>query len=341
MIYSITAINSFGESLKMELYHPELSGLNIFDITGIGSPPMDIQTSDLVSSDGSIFASSRAQERFISFTLKPLFYPDIETARHLIYKFFPVKSKVTLIFETDHRISTISGYIKSNEPDVFSKDEQVIVQVLCPDPWFYREGDPKTVILNGVDPLFEFPFSNEKLLDDEVERKEVVLQKEYNDFGRVIREWIEYYHYKDVYEFTRNLLIMGEVHIGTERVVNYEGDVTTGFTMWIHAAHGVSKDILISNVTRSENMTISVSKIKAITGAEFKQYDDIVVDTKSGNRRVRLLRGGRYYNIINALDRNSDWLLLQPGDNSIYYTSAEGLENLEFKIEYIPAYQGV
>lgn len=341
MIYSVTAINEQGESLLMELYHPESSGINIYNITGIGSPSMDVQTSDLVSSDGSIFASSRAQERLITFTVKPLFNPDVETSRQLTYKYFPVKSKITLIFETDNRISTISGYVKSNNPDIFSKDEELVIEVICPDPWFYRSGDPKNVVFNGTDSMFEFPFSNEKVLDDEVERKEAIVRKEYNEFGRVIKEWTEYYHYKDVYEFTRNLLVMGEIRQGTERIVEYEGDVPTGFTMYIHAAYRPSTDITISNITMGTNMMILVSRIEKITGAPFKQYDDIVIDTKSGNRRVRLLRGGRYYNIVNALDLNSDWLLLQPGTNTMRYFAMEGVEGLEVRIEYVPAYQGV
>lgn len=341
MIYSITAINSLNESLKMELYHPELSGINVFDMTGLGSPPMDVQTSDLVSSDGSIFASSRAQERLITLTVKPLFDPNIETSRQRLYKFLPVKTPVTLIIETDNRISTITGYVKSNEPDIFSKDERIVIQIICPDPWFYLYGDGQEVVLNGVTPMFEFPFSNEKLEDDVAYRHEEEVKKEYNDFGRVIKQWTEYSHYKDVYLFTRNLLNMGEIRLGEEGTVDYEGDVATGFTMYIHAARGVCGDLTITNVSRGENMFISTSKIEQITGNPFTQYDDIIIDTKSGNRRVRLLHAGKYYNIINALDRESDWPLLQPGPNVIRYMAETDVQNLEFKINYIPAYQGV
>lgn len=341
MIYSVTAINSKGESLLMELYHPENSGINIYDITGIGSPQMDVQTSSLVSSDGSIFASSRAQERLITISLKPLFKPDIETSRQLIYKYFPVKSQITLIFTTDNRTSTITGYVKSNTPDIFSKDESIIVEILCPDPWFYRHGGAKEVLFNGSDPMFEFPFSNEKLEDDRTDRKEIVHKRELNNFGYVIKEWDEYHHYRDVYLFSRNLLQMGEVQVGTERMLMYEGEVPVGFTIYIHAATGVSDDIIISNVTTGEDMVIAVGKIAEITGAAFRQYDDIIINTKSGNRRVQLLRNGKYYNIINVLNRNSDWILLQPGENIMRYDAVSGLKNLQFKIEYIPAYQGV
>lgn len=341
MIYSVTAVNAIGESLKMELYHPELSGINICDITGIGSPSMDVQTSELVSSDGSIFASSRAQERLITFTVKPLFCPDIETTRQLTYKYFPVKTGITLIFETDNRTLSINGYVKSNSPDIFSNDETLTIEIVCPDPWFYRYGDPKDVVFNGTEAMFEFPFENPKIEDDRTERIEHITKRKYDDFGHIISEWMECHHYVDTYLFSRNLLIMGEIRIGSERIMNYEGDVSVGFTMHIHAAGGPSSDIILSNVTRGENMIINVNKIKTITGEEFKEADDIIINTKSGSRGVQLLRNGRYYNIINALNRDSDWLLFQPGENSILYAAEEGLENLEFKITYTPAYQGV
>lgn len=341
MIRSVTVTNSLGESLEMELFYPERSGIAIIDITGIGAPDADIQTSDLVSSDGSIFASARAKERLITFTLRPLFDPDIETARQRTYKYFPIKSKVTLDFHTDNRDSTISGYVKSNTPTIFSQKEEIVVEVSCPDPWFYRYGEPVSVVFSGIDPMFEFPFSNEKLEDDVHEWDENIEHYEYDRFGRVINHWTEVIHHVDVDEFSRNLVIMGEIKDDLYAIVTYEGEAEVGFSMFIHAATGAARNISVYNMDTGEHMTILTDKIQSITGEPWKKSDEIIINTRSGQRGVRLLRGGIYYNIINALDRDSDWLLLRPGDNQFAYMADEDELTLEFKMEYLPAYQGV
>lgn len=90
MIRSVTITNPQGESLVLELAHPELSGLAVESITGLGPSKVNIGSSELATMDGSIFASARAQERNVVFTLIMLPIPDIETARQKTYKYFPI-----------------------------------------------------------------------------------------------------------------------------------------------------------------------------------------------------------------------------------------------------------
>lgn len=369
MIIAVTAINDQGESLRMELRDPWSSGINIVDITGIGAPDADIQTTQIVSSDGDLYASSRAKMRTIAFKVKPMFAPDIETARQLTYKYFPVKKKVTLIFETDHRTLEIDGYTKSNDPVIFSKDQEISIEVECPRPFFKLSGDPVIAVMNGVEPMFEFPFSNEQVEPVIEEWTETIEHREYDIFGRVIRRWYEtvyhrkewddrtwdetttitvegetytliIHHVADI-DLTNWRLIMGEVREETEALVAYEGEADTGFVMQIHANLGPARNITVFNVNTAEEFIIHTDTIETITGKPFQMSDTIYISTVSGEKYARLFRGGNWYNIINAIDKNSDWLILRPGPNVFGYHAEEHEENLQFEMSYIPLYQGV
>ncbi len=137
MIQSVTVINSHNEALTMELKRPAQSGLNIFNIEGIGPETANINVLDNVILDGGSFISARMQARNIVFTIRMMFSPDIETSRHLTYKYFPIKGKVWLMFKTDHREIEISGYVESNTPNIFTKEEETQISIICPDPRFY------------------------------------------------------------------------------------------------------------------------------------------------------------------------------------------------------------
>ena len=51
MIKSITVINPKGESLELDLFHPEKSGLIVKSITGLGPPKANINSTELARAD--------------------------------------------------------------------------------------------------------------------------------------------------------------------------------------------------------------------------------------------------------------------------------------------------
>lgn len=161
MIYSVTVINYKGESLKMELARPERCGIIVEKIDGIGPTDVDINSCNQASIDGAIFNSSRIGTRTITLTLRMMFDPIIEDSRHKVYRYFPIKKRVTLIFETDYRTLQCSGYVKSNDPDIFSDEEKCTVDVFCTDPFFYALGDSE-MSFSGVRPNFEFRWENDE-----------------------------------------------------------------------------------------------------------------------------------------------------------------------------------
>lgn len=304
MIKSITATNYLGDSIKLELAKPENSGFVVTSVTGLGAGKANINTTEVATNDGSLFNSSRLPSRNIVISLKYLWNNSVEDVRQLSYKYFPIKKKVTLLIETDNRLAEIDGYVETNDPDIFSESEGSDISIICPNPFFYSAGNKglNTTIFYGVEPLFEFPFSNESL--------------------------------------NECLLEMGEIQNQTEKTVVYSGDAEIGVTITIHAV-GEASNITIYNTGTREIMRIDTDKLASFTGSGIVAGDEIIICTVKGQKSITLLRNGKTTNILNCLDKDSDWFQLAKGDNVFTYIAEEGSTNLQFKIENRIIYEGV
>lgn len=304
MIKSVTVTNFLGHVLTMELTSPEKSGFIIKEITGFGPCKADINSKELATSDGSVFNSARVNTRNIVMKLLFLHKPTIEDVRQKSYKYFPLKKKLKITIETDNRICETYGYVESNEPDIFSKEEGCQISIICPDPFFYSAGESGTqvTVFYGVEDVFEFPFSNESFTDDLIE--------------------------------------FGIVTYSTERVIYYTGDGEIGMTINIYATGPVRNLTIFNNRTR-EFFKIDTERMATLTGNGIIQGDNIVICTLRGEKQITLTRAGEQYNIMNAVDRNSTWLTLERGDNIISYVAEEGGSNLEFRIDNKTIYEGV
>lgn len=304
MIRSITVTNYLGDSIRLDLAKPDSSGFVITSVTGLGSGKANINMTEVATNDGGLFNSSRLPSRNIVIFLKYLWHDSIEEVRQLSYKYFPIKKRLTLLIETDNRQAEIDGYTETNEPTIFSKEEGSDISIVCPNPFFYSAGKDgiNTTIFYGVEPLFEFPFSNESL-----------------------------------YEC---LLQMGEIQNQTEKTIVYSGDSEIGVTITIHAI-GEARNITIYNTGTREIMRIDTDRLKAFTGSGIIAGDEIIICTVKGQKSITLLRNGKTNNILNCLDKNADWFQLAKGDNIFAYTVEEGRANLQFKIENRIIYEGV
>lgn len=303
MIKSVTITNYLGESVKIELADgdPE-HGMIIQNITGLGPPKANVSMTDLATMDGSLFNSARVEKRNIMIYMYFSFAPTIEDSRQRTYKYFPIKKPLKFVIETDNRLVETTGIVEINEPDIFSKDESNQISLVCDDPYFYSAGGNNVTVFFGTEPLFEFEFSNESL--DEP------------------------------------LLEFGSIENETEKTIYYDGDSEVGITITIHAI-GEAGSITIYNTGTREMMKIDADKIKTLTGSGIIAGDDIIITTVRGNKTVGLLRNGKYTNILNALDKTSDWFQLTKGENIFAYTAEYGSENLQFMIENQVIYEGV
>lgn len=304
MIKSITVTNYLNESLTIDLRHPEQTGIVVRKIEGLGPCKANINAKEMATGDGAVYNSARVNSRNIVLTLGFLFKNSIEDVRQLTYKYFPIKKNLKFLIETDNRIAETIGYVEENTPNIFSKDETTQISIICPDPYFYSAGESgkNVTVFAGVEPTFEFPFSNESL--------------------------------------NQNLLELGQVQYSKEKVIAYQGDSEVGIVITINAI-GEASNIVIHNTRTRETMTIDTTKLEQLTGSGIIKGDEIQISTVKGNKYINLLRDGVYTNILNTLTRDSDWFSLTKGDNIFAYTADEGAANLLFKIENRVIYEGV
>ncbi len=307
MIYSIVVTNYLGDRIKLELGKPDVSGFLIKSITGLGPAKANVNTTEVSTNDGSLFNSARLSQRNIVLDMvfiNTVYGESIEDLRQKSYKYFPLKKSVELTIETDNRYVKTTGYVESNEPNIFSSQEGTQISIICPDPYFYSAGEDGNNVTNfySIDPMFEFPFSNESL--DEP------------------------------------LLVFGEIQIKTEGVITYHGDSEIGVMIYIHAI-GPATNINIYNTETREVMRINTEKISSLTGKGIVASDDIVINTAKGEKSITLIREGVSYNILNCLDKNTDWFTLAKGDNIFAFTADSGVTNLQFRIENKVIYEGV
>ena len=193
---------------------------------------------------------------------------------------------------------------ESNEPNIFSENEDIQVSIVCPNPYWKSAGDDgiREVVFHGVAPNFEFPFSNESLTEDKIE------------FGIIERR--------------------------KENVVYYDGDAEQGITIIIEAI-GTVKNLTIYNVRTREKMAISHDELVSFTGSGIVNGDTITISTVKGHKSIELLRDGVTTNILNCIGKDDDWFMLSKGDNIFGYTADEGSDYLDFKINYSSLYEGI
>lgn len=304
MIKSITVTNHLGESIKMELLNPESSGFIIEDIDGLGPAKANINFTTLATIDGAIDNSARLDYRNIVLSLKFLEHPTIEDTRLLSYKYFPIKRNITFLIETDRRICETVGRVESNIPKIFSDMEGCQISIMCPDPYFYSAGDNRFVqtVFYGVEPTFEFPFSNESL--------------------------------------TQKLIEFGDIRREGERVVYYDGDAEVGIIIRIYAL-GPLKGIVLYDLTTRQTLSINDEKLEKLIGSEIEAGDEIVINTNRGKKGISLIRRGVETNILNTLDSPISWFQISKGDNVFAYRTTSEVSNFQLQIEYRTIYEGV
>ena len=125
-----------------------------------------------------------------------------------------------------------------------------------------------------------------------------------------------------------------------EENIPYDGDVPTGVVMRLHAT-GEVRNITIYNMDTRERIVIRTDRIKAITGHDFNTGDDIIITTTRGSKSIEYVHEGISYNILNALEKDTDWFMLSKGDNVFAYICEYGTEDLQFRLEYPTLYWGI
>jgi len=114
--------------------------IQISNIDGLDPVKASVNTSPYGSVDGASYTGSSVLSRNIVLTLK--LNPDwntwtYEKIRRLIYSYFMPKLITRLVFYSDDMIPVeILGIVESASVNPFSKDPEILVSIVCPNPYF-------------------------------------------------------------------------------------------------------------------------------------------------------------------------------------------------------------
>lgn len=114
--------------------------LQIRNIDGLDPVKAAVNTSPFGSVDGSAYTGSSVVTRNIILTIHP--NPDwrnwtFESLRRLVYSYFMPKLLTRLVFYSDDIPPVeIYGYVESVGVNQFAPDIEILVSIICPDPYF-------------------------------------------------------------------------------------------------------------------------------------------------------------------------------------------------------------
>lgn len=304
MIYTIIATNAKGDSVELDLANPWAGGIAVTGASGLGPAEGTINTVNFATSDGALFNSSRIKSRDIELNLKFL-GSDIEAVRYKLLRYFRVKHPITLDFITDYRHTYITGHVEKNEIDIFSNSEGADLTIVCPNP-FFRLRDPakgrNSVRFTTSTPSFEFEFQDPNS--------------------------------------DSPTLIFGEMTSTGETVVVYEGDADASTIVDIQFL-GPASGVKLYNTTTQTRINVDTNEISRLLGSTIRAGDRLSISSGVGDKYVKAYRDGKVYNALSALDKDSDWIFLTPGDNLITVRADTGIDNVSAIISFENLYESI
>ena len=333
MIKSLTVRNYLGEEIKITLTEDEPDhGLLLQSIDGLGPVKADINTTDLVTSDGALYNSARIGTRNI--VLQFLFTGDIEKTRHLTYKYFPVKKELTLFIETDYKTLKTVGYVESNDPDIFSQRETANISIICPNSYFY-DLSTKVSTTERNTSMFEFPFEcNTNMTITHEDITDSLDDPLMDSNGEIIEDT----QVSDV--MPTEMIEFGEILDIPEARIDYEGHVNVGVLIELHF-FGPCGNVIVYNSGSKQRLLINVNKITYVNGWNIENGDRLYISTVLGNRYAYIKRNGTYINVLYCLGEDPNWIYLVNGSNVFTYTTDYNYVNVEVTISANNAYEGI
>lgn len=265
MIESISVTNFKGETIVIELSNPQGSGFAVTGITGLGPVKAEINTVSYATRNGSLYSSSRIDSRNIVFGL--LFMPSegdtIEDVRQRSYKYFPIMGKVELVFKTSNRNARITGYVESNEPDIFAQIESTQISIICPDPYFYDNSTKQKIAFLEKRGLFHFPFYNSGSVKE---------------------------------------IKMGQIYKMKTKSFVYNGNTATGITIDLSFFGEVTGKIFISNTSTNQTITLDTSQLSGANKLGNGDLIEICTRSGEKYARLKKSGSSSYSDILNCID---------------------------------------
>lgn len=129
-MYNVILENENGEQLDL-MHHKDMICVHIDGATSITATLNETENANI---DGSTINSERINSRPINLTVRIL--NNYGECRLKLYQQAVIKKKVKLSLVNDVRSVYIEGQVKSIENDPFTQQQQMIISILCPEPYF-------------------------------------------------------------------------------------------------------------------------------------------------------------------------------------------------------------
>ena len=117
----------------------------------------------------------------------------------------------------------------------------------------------------------------------------------------------------------------------TTIIIPNNGDVPAGMDIVINFTGAVTNPV-IRNAATGEYFCLN---------RDFVSDDVVTVNTRNGEKSVKLTRFGVDFNIINAVDASSVWLQLRRGNNTLYFNADSGVDHMTVTFKHTDLFVGV
>jgi len=151
-MFSLTVENKRGQKLQLT----NNDKMAVVRVDGLTPPASTVNLSNLVSDDGSIYNSSKVNERNMVIYVRLL--SDVENQRQLLYRYFQSKQYCKIYYKNNNRNVYIEGYVEAIEGNLFTNSQEIQISIICPKPYF-RGFNEILFDMSSIIALFEFPFS--------------------------------------------------------------------------------------------------------------------------------------------------------------------------------------
>lgn len=147
-------------------------------------------------------------------------------------------------------------------------------------------------------------------------------------------EIIDFSNTESLFEFPFTIeepIEFGEILVQNELNIINNGDVETGFIIYIRARGSFTNPIIYS-VDTNEYIKLNIS---------LNTGDEIYINTKKKQKTIQLTSNGETSNIIGNLASGSTWFVLTPGDNIFGVTADTTPENMDVYCVLTDQFEGV
>lgn len=153
--------------IKLELENESKNVINIDDdvnyqlisATGFTSPSAEIFRSKSPNKKGSKYNGSTLNERYITLAIKIL--GDVEVNRNKLYAWIDSEQYVKINYQNKLKNVYCEGYIEESDIPMFDDNETIIVNLVCPDP-YWKDLESIYTDISTLVSEFTFPFAIDK-----------------------------------------------------------------------------------------------------------------------------------------------------------------------------------